>query len=264
MARIVIVCPFCQKRLETPDENLGRQGQCPGCQNVFIIKLSDLGAAGERLAGSAPEYEYQEMGALSGVGAVAVCLVLLALASLLQWVPPDPTKVGADFMPSEKLAFAAVSMACCVCLAVSFLARKSLVPGVLTGAAWGMVALIWTGGILVTFHNAVKRAQNTDLAETVAKSIHASAGIYLALAASILTIIAATFFYYQCRDSDTFRRIGAFLVATQVLAVIAGLVIVFTHVKPAIQSGLPRRPTLAAPSPQTPGPPTAPESSSSS
>ena len=262
MARLVIVCPFCQKRLETADDNLGRQGQCPGCQNVFIIRLSELGApvargAADRFGGPAQEFEYQEMSALSGVGAVAACLLLLVIGSLLPWVAPY--SVGGDFMPSEKLAFVAVSAACCVFLAVSFLARKSLVPGVLISAGWGMMALIWTGGILVTFSNAVKGAQDTELADEVAKSIDTSPGIYLALIAALLTVIAATFFYYQSRDSDTFRRMGAFLVAIQALAVVAGLLVVFTHVKPAINARLPKRATPEAPTAQLLQPTVAPQ-----
>jgi hypothetical protein len=38
--REVIHCPACQRRLQLPDEALGRLVQCPGCQRTFLAEPS--------------------------------------------------------------------------------------------------------------------------------------------------------------------------------------------------------------------------------
>jgi vacuolar-type H+-ATPase subunit I/STV1 len=82
-----------------------------------------------------------------------------------------------------------------------------------------------------------------------------SGNIYFALALGLLTALAGFYFYYQCKDSDTFRHLGAFLLATQVAAVIAGFLIVSRHVSPAIKAKVPRSsgaPVVEAMAPQAP------------
>jgi hypothetical protein len=260
MARVLLVCPFCQKRLETSEENVGREGQCPACENVFPVTHQQGRAPGIPAIGGADvtqgalqEYEYREMTVLVSVGAVAVCLGLLVIGSLLPWV--KPARIASDFMPSEQMGVLVVTLACCVYMLLSFLSRKSLVPAVLTSAAWGTVVLIWTGGILQALYGVVQAAQNTPLAKDINDRIGLNVGIYVALAAGLLTTIAGVYFYYQSKESDTFGRLGAFLVATQVAAVLAGVLIVTMHAGPAIRSHAPRSSDTVVPqatAPQAP------------
>jgi uncharacterized membrane protein YjjB (DUF3815 family) len=256
MARVLLVCPSCHKRLETSDQNVGRDGQCPACQNVFPVVPAPRAAPagpliavpGEGWLGAAGEYEYHAMNALLGVGIVALCLLLLIAASSGWWV--KPYRIGADFVPGDRAVVFAVSVACMAYLAMSFVARKSLVPAVLLTAAWGTAATIWTGGILTSIHSAVKAAAVTN--SQVLDQVGMTTNIYFALALGILTLIAGVYFYYQCRDSDTFQRIGAFLLATQFIAITVALMVVFTHVKPAVRSavkGASSAPAAPAPEP---------------
>jgi hypothetical protein len=253
MAKVVLVCPFCQKRLETSAENIGREGQCPGCENVFPVTAPERNVPGLAASpGAAGEYEYQDTEALLGIAALAGCLVLLLFASTMPWV--KRSTMGADFMPSEQLGILLVSVICIVYMGISFLARKSLVPVMLVAGAWGTVVVIWTGGIVLTLHNAAMAAENLGLGKSVRDSISVRGGIYLALAAGILAVVAVVYFYYVCRATDTFRRIGAFLWGTQVAAVTAGLLIVFLHVEPAVherlaQASINPPPQFAAPAP---------------
>jgi len=246
MAKVLLVCPFCQKRLETSEGNVGREGQCPACENVFPVTPQErrgpgipaVQVGGETLLGALQEFEYREMPVLASALAVAVCLVLLFLASLLPWVGGG--RALSNLMPGEQIAFSVVTAACCLCMLVSFLSRKSLVPAVLLATAWGTTALIWTGGILRGVYEAVKAAQDTPLAKEISSRMGLSGNIYIALALGLLTALAGFYFYYQCKDSDTFRRLGAFLMATEVAAVLAGLVIVSLHVSPMIKAATPK------------------------
>ncbi|MHC4592247.1 MAG: hypothetical protein ACYS8L_06075, partial [Planctomycetota bacterium] len=65
-------------------------------------------------------------------------------------------------------------------------------------------------------------------------------------------------FYYKCRDSYSFQRVGWYLAAVEVIAVTAGLLVLFLCVKPTIQRVMPkpqsdrdRRAQLVEPAPPT-------------
>ncbi|KPK65487.1 MAG: hypothetical protein AMK73_02860 [Planctomycetes bacterium SM23_32] len=256
MAKLLLICPGCRKKLETDEGDAGREGQCPYCQKVFPITVVQRGKPGTVVTGGgwladAAEYEYQEMGALIGVGAIAVCLLLLIVASLMSWV--KPTRVGSDFLPFTRLTFLTVSAACLFNLGVAFAARKSLVPAALSSSAWGLVAFLWAGGILHTFYQAIRSAVGTPVEADVRAAITLSGGIYMALVAAILTVAAGGYFYFQCRQSDTFRRAGLFLVATHAVAVLLGVLIVAVHVKPMLEERLPKVPAVGGPRPQAEG-----------
>lgn len=253
MAKVVLVCPFCQKKLETSEENVGREGQCPGCENVLPIRAkqsaptpgAQVPLAGEGWLAGTPEYEYQDMPALSGAAGVAVCLVLLIVGAAKPWV--KPLRLGADFLPAARMVFVACSLACCVFLIVSFLARKSLVPAVLAAAAWGTVAFLWVGGVLHSIHQAVTSARGTFVEKLVRDSVAMRGAVYWTLVAALLLVAASVYFYCQSRDTDTFRRIGLFFVLTHILAALVGLAIVFLHVKPAIEERVPAGEAESAP-----------------
>lgn len=258
MARVLLVCPFCQKRLETSEGNVGREGQCPACENVFPVTPQERRAPGipamqagaEALLGALQEFEYREMPVLASALAVAVCLLLLLFVSLLPWAGGG--RALSPLMPSEQLAFTAVTAVCCLYMLVSFLSRKSLVPAALLSAAWGTTVLIWTGGILRAVYEAVKAAQDTPLAKEMSSRMGLSGNIYFPLALGLLTALAGFYFYYQCKDSDTFRRLGAFLLATQLVAVIAGLLVVSLHVNPTIKAVTPKSSSAPAGQPTAP------------
>ncbi len=240
MARLLLVCPYCQKKLESSDENIGREGQCPACENLFPITDPERArmlamSAGEGWLGKAREFEYGEMVALLAVAGVAVGLVLLIASACMPWV--KPTRFGAEFLPAHRMAFLAVSSACLAMLALSFLGRKSLVPAVFASGMWGLVALIWLGGIIQTMSSLVGKAEGTPAEARVLAQVGSSSGsFYLALIGTVFLIGAAWFFYYTCRDGKTFSWIGAFVVGSQVLAAAIGLVVLLAFVRPQIES----------------------------
>ncbi|MHC4479630.1 MAG: hypothetical protein ACYS1C_01465 [Planctomycetota bacterium] len=210
MARVLLVCPSCQKKLETLEENVVR------------------------------EYEYQEGGALWSVLAVMGALVLLLVAASLRWSYPQ--RIGEHFIRAERLVFLVASVLCCVFFALSFLGGKSLVPATLVSVAWGTLAAVWAGGLIQTVRGVVRDAQGTPLEERITQGVALGAGVYVAVLAGILTFAAAIFFYYRCRDSYSFRHVGAMLFTLEAVAVVAGLLIVFLHVKPNIRQLVPRTP----------------------
>jgi hypothetical protein len=108
------------------------------------------------------------------------------------------------------------------------------------GASWGTLAAVWSGGLIQTLHGVVKAAKGTPLEKKITDSVALGAGVYFAVIAGILTLVAGIFFYYKCRDSYSFQRIGILLFALQVIAVAAGLMVVFLHVRPNILSQVPR------------------------
>ena len=96
MAIILFKCPFCGKKVETSEDNVGREGLCPGCEKIFEIPEPPGKKEAPRaarptlgigfLAGGPPEY--QELGALIGVAIVALGLAAISASAFLPWVPP--------------------------------------------------------------------------------------------------------------------------------------------------------------------------------
>ena len=242
MAIIMFKCPFCGKKVETPEDNVGREGLCPGCQKIFEIPEP---AKGKReaaratkptlgigfLAGSPPEY--QEFGAIIGAAIVALGLAAIAATTFLPWV-----QIGARSGPvvAQEQGFILFgSAACFIFMAISAGTRKSLVPALLCGGGWGMFALVWIGSILHTLDKAVQG--------TIVKSPVVS-GLYLAMVACLVAMAGAVFFYYQVRDGDVMEKLGFFLVSTQVVALIVALVLADHRLKPILM------PPAAAPAAQ--------------
>ena len=67
MARVVIECPSCNTRLETSSDNVGRDGQCPACEEIFSIPpASGVGTvSGRRTAlKTSAAAEYQDFSVL--------------------------------------------------------------------------------------------------------------------------------------------------------------------------------------------------------
>ena len=244
MARVLLTCPKCDKKLETAEENVGREGQCPGCENIFPIAAPDRAApagAPLRVRGTgwlaqADDYEYQEMTALSGVGAVFVGLLLLAGASTMRWTPS--WALAGDFMAWERTLFLVISVACAAFLAVSFLARKSLVPAAILGGAWGTMAVIWSFGMLQIFNGIVSDFRKAGLPQPRIESVQIEWGIYLTVGAGFLTLAGGIYFFSQNRDSNTFRRIGTFFVTAQVVAAAVAVLLLLAHANPGIRARL--------------------------
>jgi hypothetical protein len=251
MARVLLTCPKCHKKLETAGENVGREGQCPGCENIFPIAAPDRAASaaaplrvhGTGWLAQADEYEYQETTALSGVGAVFVGVLLLAGASTMRWTPS--WALAADFVAWEKALFLVISVACAAFMAVSFLARKSLVPAAVLGAAWGTMAVVWSFGILQILNGIVGDFRKKGLPQPMIDTVRVEWGIYLTVGAGFLTLAAGLYLFTQNRDSSTFRRIGTFLVTTQVIAAAVAVLLLVTHAGPGIRSRLPKEAAAA-------------------
>lgn len=256
MAWVPLLCPFCNKRLETPEENVGREGQCPGCEKVFPIerpeKKADRSAAAggqdpSRLQGwlsAARDFEYQDTGGLLGVSSVALGLVLLVVAGAMPWV--KPARLTEVFLSGQKIAILIVSIVCCLYFVTSFLGGKSLVPAALIGAGWGTVVAVWASGLIQSMHQVAKAAAGTQVERKVVDNAALGSGVYVAVVAGLLTLAAGIFFYYKCRDSYSFQRIGWYLAAVEVIAVTAGLLVLFLYVKPTIQRVMPKPPSERA------------------
>jgi hypothetical protein len=232
VAIILFRCPYCGKKVETSEDNVGREGLCPGCQKIFEIPMPDAKAparaarpaVGLGLAGGAP-LEYEDPVILIGVGIVALGLLGLLGVSFLDWVragSPAAQLVGVAKV--EVLVGAAVSLAF---LAISALTRSNLMPSALAGGAWGMFSLIWTGTVWRTLGS-------SQGASPVAS------GTYLAMAAAIVAILGAAFVYYQVHSGTVMERFGLFLVVTQVAALAAALLLASHYLKPGLSAGLPQ------------------------
>ena len=224
MAIILFRCPFCGKKVETPEDNVGREGLCPGCQKIFEIpepskKEAARASRAGMLADGPPEY--QELAVLIGVGLVALGLAALAATTFLPWVQPWVAPLQAIARQKAHILFGAA--ACLAFMLISGVTRKSLMPPVLTGAGWGMFSLVWVGTIWRTVGEAAE-GNNSAVAT----------GIFLAMAACLVALGGAAFVYYQVRDGAMLERFGFFLVATQVIALVIALVLASHRLKPAL------------------------------
>ena len=250
MAIIMFKCPFCGKKVETPEDNVGREGLCPGCQKIFEVpepgkKETARAARPTASAGflASGEPEYKELGAIIGAAIVALGLAAIAGTTTFLWVAPWAGSAQAVAIEKNYIIFG--SAACAVFMVVSAATRKSLVPAVLTGAGWGMFALVWLGTIWRT----LEKAAHANSAKS-----DVSSGLYLAMLAGLIAIAGAVFFYYQVRDSGVMGRLGLFLVATQVVALAMALVLAQHHLKPALAASQAAPPAVQKPAPTPPAP----------
>jgi len=227
MAKIVLVCPFCQKKLETDAGNVGRDGQCPACEKVFEITATEPAGALTAVGAGAREYEYQDMGALVAVGAVGVALLLLVASTFTSWTP-SYGKLAAH-LAGVKTAVLAVSLACCAFLVFSAAGGKSLMPAVIVSGAWGMVVIVWTWGVWFVVHGAVQQ-----VAEAVRRDFALNAGLFLTLGAAVLVVLAAVYVYVQVKADTTYDRLGVLMVVADLVAVILALLAVGLNVRPAV------------------------------
>ncbi len=152
MAIILFRCPYCSKKVETSEDNVGREGLCPGCQKIFEIPepakkdaARAVRTSGGIGLGVADAPEYGDLAVLLGVGAVALGAAGVLAATFLPWL--QAWAHAGDLMAAQKSLLIAGSGVCLAFLLVSALARKSLMAPALTGAAWGMFALVWAASI---------------------------------------------------------------------------------------------------------------------
>ncbi len=224
MASIVIECPSCSDKLETAEANIGRDGECPACGAIFEIQPP------ERFGGTAaaPERaleEYQDSETLASAGGVAVCLVLLAGSAYLQWA--DPGGAAGSFVGGEKFLILLVSVACGAFMAVSAATESSLIPSVMLCGGWGMIATIWTGGLLISLRSIGEGAGGgSDFAPRL--------GLYVATVVSLLLVAATALAYYRFSNLRSDRHLGIFVVSTETVGALAGLLVVLRHVSPAL------------------------------
>jgi len=229
VAIILFKCPFCGKKVETPEDNVGREGLCPGCHKIFEIPKPTQAEASRAPRGgqdtswlSAGPPEYQEMPVLIGVGALALGLAALGATTFLTWLRPGVEQQA--FVSVEKTYILLGSALCLAFILLSAVTRRSLMPCALTGAGWGMFALIWIGGIWRTMVEVAEGSGGTG-------SLVAS-GMYLAMGACLLAIAGAVFVWYQVRDGMILSRFGFFFLVVQVAALFGALMVVGRHVKP--------------------------------
>jgi hypothetical protein len=234
VAKIVLVCPFCQKKVETDDTNVGRDGQCPACEKIFEITAPAASAparsgstAGAGWSGGANEFEYRDSNALVATIAVGVALLLLAGSTFAAWAPSHSRL--ADYVPMPQAVVLAASALCCAFFAFSALGGKSLMPALIISGAWGILAAIWAWAIHF-FTNGIAR----DLTETSRRAFSLSPGLFLAMGAGLLVMGASLFAYRQVKAGSTFERLGFFMLFAMLLAIVLGFVIAGAGVRPAV------------------------------
>lgn len=230
MAVIVFKCPYCEEKLETSGENVGREGQCAKCDRIFEIpnprqSEAPASAAPSRsgLFSAAPS-EYEDTGLLTGAVGMGAALLLLVGAALLPWSKDGD--VFHSFVSVEKFYLLTGSVACLVFLGLSALTRKSLVPAVLAAAGWGVCTLIWVGGLWKGL-GSVAEAQEV-------KTSGGSGGFYLAVVAAVLLVLATIYVYFQCRDSKLLRRFGVYVLSLLVVGGCASIILLTQHVRPGL------------------------------
>ncbi len=248
MAIILFKCPYCGKKVETSEDNVGREGLCPGCQKIFEIPEPAKKDAPRAVRpsvgiglGAADAPEYGDLAVLLGVGAVALGVAGVLAATFLPWLQAW-THAG-DLMAAQKSLLIAGSGVCLAFLLVSALARKSLMAPALTGAAWGMFALVWAASIARAVGKAIPAGDHSPVA----------LGVYVAIGAGAFAVVGAMFIYYQVRDSSVMEKFGLFLVVTQVVVLVGALALASHSLKPALASLAPKD-AGAAQQPANPAP----------
>jgi len=233
MAKVMVLCPSCQQPLEASEDDLGRDGQCFKCRNIFPI-VGAGGAVAEGptgwMAGSR-RYEYSDTGALTAVIAAGLCLILLVATSLVPWAASDSYAWGVVRLSRHVILV--LSAVCCVYMAVTLMLRASFVPAIATLSGWGMAVLMWQIGTwqmahyLANVEEAMLRAAPPGV-----KVLGGS--FFLAMLAAALVVAAGLFFYRQYHESGATRRIGGWLMGMHALGFIAGMAAVFLHVRPSL------------------------------
>jgi hypothetical protein len=250
MAKIQLVCPSCNRKLETDRDNAGRDGLCPSCEHIFEIPESSSSASVPvvgRSAGSR-EYEYDNPSALAGAMGAGICLLALTASAFLNWAAAEGPV--SNFLAGQRAAIGMVSFVCFLMVLVSFLGRKSLVPAVFVSGAWGVAAFMWAMGIKMSVAKAAAAGSEGVDVRMVGGSI------YLTVVAALLLLAAAVYVLLQVRRG-TFRRPGLHFGGLLLLAVICSSILVWTHVKPTLQSHVGRTQALED-NGQDEGPPKAP------
>ncbi len=235
MAVVMFKCPFCGQKVETPEENVGREGQCPECQRIFKIpdprsgrpRPQQPGPTGGGWLDRAPE-EYQEGNVLLGSASLAGCLVVLIVASLMPWM----TQIAAleTVIAGERLYILLGSAASLTYLALSVLSRKSLIPAVLGSLAWSACSTTW----IITLW---RRAGEATQVEGAAGA-QAAGGIYLALLAALAAACAALFVTAKVGELRVLRYWGIFLVGMLIIGTGSGVIVYGRHLQPAISAAL--------------------------
>ncbi len=224
MAKIVLVCPFCQEKLETADGNIGRDGQCPHCKEVFEIKPQTQPGA---VSAPSTEYEYLDNNTLAAIFAVMLTLVLLMLSTFVRWVGYHAS-LG-NYITGVKSAVFGVSLACCAFFAFSLVGRKSLMPAVIVSGAWGLCVAVWTWGIRFFVGRAAAGADGV-----LQTALAAKAGLLLALLAGLLVCGTAVFVYSQARVRASYEKLGVCMLAAVLGATILGMLLISMQVRPTV------------------------------
>jgi hypothetical protein len=238
MAKIRLVCPFCDMKVETSDDNVGREGQCPGCENVF--RVTDPRKGGGLLReettgwGAGAPREYQDGATMGGVVAAAVGLLILAIVGFLSWTRRTaPTRV-ADLILGQSMPFAVVSIVCLAIMVVSVLGRKSLMPAVMVSGAWGMICGFW----IASAWGALGREANGMILLT-------------GLLGAALVVGSVIWIFYQAKQIGAYPRMGVVIITLLVVGFVVGGMVYKLHVEPEIRERMPRE--LRRPAGSRPG-----------
>jgi hypothetical protein len=233
MAKVMVICPSCQQGLEASEEDIGRDGQCSKCRNIFPI----VGAGG--MAAEAPKgwlaasrrYEYSDTGALASVIASGLCLILLVSASLVPWAMPESYAAGVVRMSRHVILL--LSAVCAAYMAGTLILRASFVPAIATLSGWGMAVLMWQIG---TWHmvSYLGKAEGIVLRGGIVGGKVLVGNFFLALLASVLVVGSGLFFYRQYHESGATRPIGGWIMGMHALGFVCGMAAVFVHVRPEL------------------------------
>jgi hypothetical protein len=237
MAKTVIVCPSCGKKLETDRDNIGREGQCPACEKVFTVPEAQAGGGSVpgRWRGDLPP-EYENLWVLSGVALMGIALLLLIGSTFLLWI--NPNSPAADYMAWQKTLILVISVSCLGSLLFSALTRKSFAPTVLLAAAWGPAAGVCMAGMLRHMETIVETARERGFDATaqirVGLTFTPHSGLYMAAIAGVLLVVAAVYAWYQYRSIKTVKWFLPFLLVSIVLGFFVGLYVLNNHLKPSL------------------------------
>lgn len=237
MAKTVIVCPSCGKKLETDRDNIGREGQCPACEEVFTIPEAHAGAGavpGRWLGDLPPEYE--NLWVLSGVVLIALALVLMMGSTLADWVSPECPALA--YLGWHKTLLVAVSGTCLAVLVLSALTRKSFAASVLLASVWATLSAVWLAGMLRRMDTIEQTGRDMWFGEGVqvraALTFAPQAGLYVAAIGAVFLFGAAVYAWYQYRDVKTVRFFGLFLAICVAMGFFLGVYVFNHHVGPSL------------------------------
>ncbi|MFO7959266.1 MAG: hypothetical protein R6X33_19450 [Candidatus Brocadiia bacterium] len=237
MAKTVIVCPSCGKKLETDRDNIGREGQCPACEKVFTVPDTQAGGGSTpgRWRGDLPP-EYENLWVLSGVALIALVLVLMMGSTMADWVSPECPALG--YLGWQKTLLVAVSGTCLAVVVLTALTRKSFAASVLLVSAWATLSAVWLAGMLRRMDTIEQAAREMWFGEGVqvraALTFAPQAGLYAAAMGAVFLFGAAVYAWYQYRDVKTVRFFGLLLAICVVLGFSLGMYAFNNHVGPSL------------------------------